>query len=202
MPDASFSDNMTVGLMELLHGMQTRPNWQTILRLTAFFDYALRTLMYACASGDRLVTIEETAEFYGLSRGHLMKIVNRLTRTGYLRGVRGRTGGFALARPSQDINLGALARATEPDFALVECFGSDNGCVITGTCRLPSVLNEALASFIATLDRYTLADIMPGEHDFFGAGPPHGAVRGPVLPTLPERAVRRQDLKPSTGASF
>ncbi len=67
------------------------------MRLTNFSDYALRVLMYAAAQQDRLITIEETADVYGISRAHLMKVVNRLTRAGYLKAVRGRSGGLALA---------------------------------------------------------------------------------------------------------
>ncbi|MDI6837105.1 MAG: Rrf2 family transcriptional regulator, partial [Rhizobiaceae bacterium] len=76
------------------------------MRLTTFSDYALRALMYAAAHKDRLITIEETAEFYNISRGHLMKVVNILTRAGFIRGVRGRAGGFMLARPPEEIDLG------------------------------------------------------------------------------------------------
>jgi Rrf2 family nitric oxide-sensitive transcriptional repressor len=144
------------------------------MRLTTFSDYALRVLMYAAAAGDRLITIEETARAYSISRAHLMKVVNILTRTGYIRGVRGRSGGFTLARPPQDINLGAVVRATEPDFGLVECFATGNQCIITKRCRLPNVLNEALTAFVSTLDRYTLADLALGKRDFTA---PKGLVR-------------------------
>ena len=61
------------------------------MRLTHFSDYALRVLMYAAAQGDRLITIEETANVYGISRNHLMKVANQLTRAGYLKAVRGRS---------------------------------------------------------------------------------------------------------------
>ena len=144
------------------------------MRLTTFSDYALRVLMYAAAAGDRLITIEETAKTYNISRAHLMKVVNILTRTGYLKGVRGRSGGFTLAAPPEAINLGAVVRATEPDFALVECFATGNQCSITKRCQLPEVLNEALNAFVHTLDRYTLADIMLTKRDFV---PPKGPVR-------------------------
>src|SRR5262245_43396488 len=100
------------------------------MRLTNFSDYALRVLMYAAAQGDRLITIEQTASIYGISRAHLMKVANQLTRAGYLKAVRGRTGGLALAKPPEDIRLGDVVRATEPDFALVECFATDNHCII------------------------------------------------------------------------
>ena len=151
------------------------------MRLTTFSDYAFRVLMYAGQVGDRLITIEETAKVYGVSRAHLMKVVNILTKTGYLKGVRGRAGGFTLARPAEKINLGAVIRATEPDFALVECFATGNQCVITGACRLPNVLNEALGAFVTTLDRYTLADILLQGGDFRTARPPARKTRGPEL---------------------
>jgi Rrf2 family nitric oxide-sensitive transcriptional repressor len=136
------------------------------MRLTNFSDFALRVLMYAAAQEDRLITIEETAEVYGISRAHLMKVANQLTRAGYLKAVRGRSGGLALAKRPERINLGDVLRITEPDFALVECFTKDNRCVITPRCRLRGVLHEALAAFTGTLDRFTLADLILGPKDF------------------------------------
>jgi Rrf2 family nitric oxide-sensitive transcriptional repressor len=130
------------------------------MRLTNFSDYALRVLMYAATQGDRLITIEETAAVYGISRTHLMKVANQLTRAGYLKAVRGRSGGLTLARRPNRIKLGEVLRATEPDFALVECFTADNQCIITPRCRLRGALKEALAAFTGTLDRYTLADLV------------------------------------------
>ena len=130
------------------------------MRLTNFSDYSLRLLMYAAAQGDRLITIEEASEVYNLSRAHLMKIANTLTRAGYLKAVRGRSGGLTLAKPPHKIKLGDVIRATEPDFTLVECFGTDNACIISRCCRLRGILHEGLEAFNTVLDRYTLADFM------------------------------------------
>ena len=136
------------------------------MRLTSFSDYALRVLMYAATRSDRLITIEETAEVYGISRAHLMKVVNQLTRAGFLKATRGRTGGLALAKRPDKIRLSDVIRATEPDFALVECFTPGNNCLITPRCRVKGVLKEALNSFVETLDRYTLADLILSPKDF------------------------------------
>jgi Rrf2 family nitric oxide-sensitive transcriptional repressor len=136
------------------------------MQLTKFSDYALRVLMFAHAAGDRLVTIEEMAAAYRISRAHLMKVVNALTRAGFLTPVRGRSGGVRLAKPADEIVLGAVVRATEPDFALVECFATGNQCVITGCCRLPSVIDEALDAFLHVLDQHTLASIALRPRDF------------------------------------
>jgi Rrf2 family nitric oxide-sensitive transcriptional repressor len=136
------------------------------MRLTDFSDFSLRILMYAAARGDRLITIEETAAVYGISRAHLMKVANQLTRAGYLKAIRGRSGGLTLAKRPEKIRLGSVLRDTEPDFALVECFSPDNNCLISPRCRLRGALTEALAAFTTTLDRYTLADLMLRPEDF------------------------------------
>ena len=136
------------------------------MRLTNFSDYALRLMMYAAVRKDELITIEETAELYSLSRAHLMKVANQLTRAGFLKATRGRNGGLSLARKAEKIRLGDVVRATEPDFALVECFEAGNRCLITPRCRLRGVLHEAMGAFMRTLDRYMLADLMLRPEDF------------------------------------
>lgn len=158
------------------------------MRLTMFSDYALRALLHAASRPDGLVTIEQTAETFGISRAHMKKVVLLLTREGFLRGVRGRSGGYTLARPAEDINLGQVIRATEPDFGMVECFLPGNQCCITRRCGLPSIIDEALAAFIATFDRYTLAQFVLAERHFAGEHRPQPQ-RGPHLP--PGRAQPR-----------
>lgn len=136
------------------------------MQLTMFSDYALRVLMFTHAAGDRLVTIDEIAGAYAISRAHLTKVVNTLTRAGFLEAVRGRSGGLRLGKPADQIFLGDIVRTTEPDFALVECFATGNQCVITKCCKLQGVLDEALHAFLAVLDRQTLASVSLRPRDF------------------------------------
>lgn len=131
------------------------------MRLTAFTDYCLRTLMYVGAKDDELSTVEEIATSYGISQNHLRKVVFQLGQLGYLTNIRGKGGGIRLAKRPEEINIGALVRQTEEDLALVECFlGSASSCRIEATCVLRGVLGEALQAFLAVLDRYTLADLL------------------------------------------
>ena len=136
------------------------------MRLTMFTDYALRTLILAASKGDRNVTIEEAAAFYGISAPHLKKVVRTLTRQGFLEAQRGRSGGFRLAMPPESINLGQVIRATEPDFALVECFREDNQCLITRSCRLPPILNRAIEAMLHVFDQHSLADLTLNDRIF------------------------------------
>lgn len=152
------------------------------MRLTSFTDYALRVLLHAANKNGALTTIEETAQLFDVSRAHLKKVVLTLVRTGFLKGMRGRNGGFVLARAPADIRLGDVVRATEPDFALVECFQDGNRCLISRSCSLPGVLNDALAAFLQVLDGKTLADVMvrPRYFDLPITSPQ--PLRGPTLP--------------------
>jgi len=131
------------------------------MRLTMHTDYALRLLMLLAVEPGRIHTIEEIARRYAISRNHLMKVALRLTQAGFILSLRGRHGGLQLAEPAEAINLGAVVRATEDNFTLVECFDAKrNGCVITSACGLKGPLEEALLAFLATLDRYSLADLI------------------------------------------
>jgi Rrf2 family nitric oxide-sensitive transcriptional repressor len=131
------------------------------MRLTAMTDYALRLLMHVAQQPDRLCTIAEVARAHAVSEAHLMKVTHQLGLQGWIETVRGRGGGMRLARAPHEINLGAVVRGIEPDFALVECAAAGNHCVLTGQCRLAGVLGGALQSFMAHLDGYTLADLLP-----------------------------------------
>lgn len=152
------------------------------MRLTNFTDYALRVLIYAAAHPEKRTTIEVAAEYFQISRAHLKKVVLALCQAKFLQCRKGRLGGFELARPPAEINLGAVIRVTEPDFGLFECFLSGNECRISRPCKLPSVANEALLAFLGVFDRHSLADALV-RPDYFVSGPSLGPrpVRGPEL---------------------
>ena len=129
------------------------------MQITRYTDYCIRVLAYCAVHGDTLATTQDIAARYGISGNHLVKVVQELSRHGYVEAVRGKGGGIRLARPPEAINLGELVSRME-EMALVECFDAGNTCRITPTCRLKSILGEALAAFIGVLSRHTLADIV------------------------------------------
>jgi len=130
------------------------------MRLSEYTDYTLRVLMYCAAHRERLVTIGELAEQHGLSKNHLMKVVNDLARQGLLETTRGRGGGLRLLAEPGSIRIGDVVRATETDFRLVECFdASTNACTLTPSCRLKHLFDDALKGYFKALDGATLADM-------------------------------------------
>lgn len=133
------------------------------MRLTSLTDFSLRLLMYVAQHSDRLCTIAEVAQAQQISQTHLMKVTHQLALQGWLITVRGKGGGIRLAHRPEEIGIGAVVRSVEPSMALVECFTKDsNSCLLTGNCRLTGILDGALKAFLAHLDQYTLADLLPG----------------------------------------
>lgn len=129
------------------------------MRLTLHTDYAFRALMFLCSNKERLSTIAEIAKFYNISRNHLVKVINTLVKGNFIEAIRGKGGGLRLANNSEKISLGKIIRITEPDFILVECFSSNNSCILTPICQLKHILSQAINNFLKDLDGFSLSDL-------------------------------------------
>ncbi|HDM8288363.1 TPA: nitric oxide-sensing transcriptional repressor NsrR [Yersinia enterocolitica] len=128
------------------------------MQLTSFTDYGLRALIYMASLPEgQMTSISQVTEVYGVSRNHMVKIINQLSRVGLVTAVRGKNGGIRLGKPADQIRIGDVVRQLEP-LSLVNC--SSDFCHITPACRLKQVLNQAVQSFLNELDNYTLADMV------------------------------------------
>lgn len=129
------------------------------MQLTIYTDYSLRVLLFLARNPDATSTITEVANFYKISRNHLVKVVHQLAQLGYIKSLRGKNGGIQLARPANEINIAEVVKKTEKTFTLVECFDEvKNQCAITGYCKLKGILTQALDAYLAELAKYTIAD--------------------------------------------
>jgi Rrf2 family transcriptional regulator, nitric oxide-sensitive transcriptional repressor len=129
------------------------------MRLTLHTDFALRALIYVGLNDGKLTTIKDIAQSFGISKTHLMKVVNDLSQKGYLDTVRGRNGGIRLMREPRDINIGQVVRDTEK-FIVIGCLAHKGYCPIEHVCVLRGALRNATEAFLAVLDAHTLADLI------------------------------------------
>ncbi len=131
------------------------------MQLTLQSDYTLRVLIYLALKKDELSTIDEIAEAYQISAHHLTRIVHKLGELAYINTQRGRGGGILLAQLPEKINIGEIIEKIENHFYIVECFDPGKKCcVIQSVCLLKPHIAEATQSFINTLKKKTLADII------------------------------------------
>jgi Rrf2 family transcriptional regulator, nitric oxide-sensitive transcriptional repressor len=163
------------------------------MRLSEYTDYSLRVLMYCASHPGRLVTIGELAEHHQVSKNHLMKVVNDLSRQGVIETTRGRGGGLRLLQRAEQIRVGDIVRTSETDFRLVECFDpATNACTLTPSCRLKQVFGNALQAYFRELDGVTLADLVPPPAPLRAAAGRTARSTTPAAPVrvaLPKRRV-------------
>lgn len=137
------------------------------MQLTQFTDYGLRSLMYLAAQPDKLCSVREIAEHYGISRNHLVKVVHRLSQLGYVASSKGKGGGIQLAHKPKTLRLGDLVLALEPNMHLVECFNREtNTCTVVSACTLKHFLADANTAFLKSLNQHTLADAVANKELF------------------------------------
>ena len=131
------------------------------MQLTKHTDFALRCLMYvgALPAGDT-VTISEVSEKFFIPRNHLMKIVNQLSKLGYVESIRGSKGGIRLGLEASEINLAQVVTDFEARITPVNC--EKPLCLMEGQCKLQRVFFEAHNAFFDVLKSYSLADLLQG----------------------------------------
>ncbi|MGD8107696.1 nitric oxide-sensing transcriptional repressor NsrR [Pantoea sp. FN0302] len=145
------------------------------MQLTSFTDFGLRALIYmASLPAGQMTNITQVTDTYGVSRNHMVKIINQLSRLGYVAAVRGKNGGIRLGKPASEIVIGHVVRQMEP-LQLVNC----DACAITSACRLRQALKTATEQFLRELDNYTLADLVKDNHPLYKILLPE-----PGIPTL------------------
>lgn len=129
------------------------------MQLSKFTDYAFRVLLLL-ADTRGLSRIDDLAKELDSSAHHLKKVVQRLSKTGFVKTLKGRSGGIALALPAEQINLGEVLLAMEENMNIVECFRSSDACpLFRRSCKLKGLLHEASLRFIEVLGEKSLADI-------------------------------------------
>ena len=141
------------------------------MKITAQEEYGLRCLLRLAKADSGSITLPEVAVAEGLSVPYVAKLMAVLRNAGILDSVRGRLGGYRLAKAADEIGLGSILLILgEPLFDEVDYCQKHAGteapngvCTNYATCTLKS-LWQTLEHWIRhTLDQITLADLIRDE---------------------------------------
>src|SRR5262245_27462252 len=139
------------------------------MKISAQEEYGLRCLLrLARHSGEQALTIPEIAAAEGLSPPYVAKLLAVLRQAGLIDSVRGRSGGYMLAKAPASIGLGSLLLVLgeplfeEPGYCERHAgTASENGnCVHLGSCSLRSLWYTLEQWIRRSLDQITLADLL------------------------------------------
>jgi Rrf2 family protein len=140
------------------------------MKITAQEEYGLRCLLRLARTADKPLTIPEVAAAEHLSAPYVAKLLSVLRQAGFIESVRGRAGGYHVARDPAAIRLGEVMRALgeplfeDPVYCERHASPETNGaCVHQGSCSLRALWQTLESWMRSTLDRITLADLLQSE---------------------------------------
>jgi Rrf2 family protein len=126
--------------------------------------YALRSLLYlAEGRGGAPVQLARIAETQRVPPKYLELIMLELKKAGLIRSTRGPKGGYALARPAEDISFGEIVRAMEGPIALVPCASVNfyercGDCQDEASCAIRRAFGLVRDQTTSLLDGISLAE--------------------------------------------
>lgn len=123
-------------------------------------EYAIRALIeIATREEGEHVLSAELGESLGIPPHYLSKILQQLVRTRVLKSVRGRSGGFRLARPASSIVLRDIVEPFEDMRKYEECILGQPVCTEAGACPLHEFWKDVRERYIEELETKSLADV-------------------------------------------
>lgn len=111
-----------------------------MLKVSEAASLALHTASLLATNPDSLITTSEAAEALGVSENHLSKVLQRLTKAGLVRSIRGPKGGYRLARSADEVTLLDVYEAIEGPLPETTCLLAKPMC--GGCCILGGLLGK------------------------------------------------------------
>ncbi len=111
----------------------------SLIRVSDAASLALHAMAVLAASS-KFVSARAIAKTLRVSEAHLAKVMGRLERAGFIRGKRGPSGGFELARPSDRVTLSDIYEVMEGEIRARCCFLAHPAC--QRRCIFGSLLSE------------------------------------------------------------
>jgi Rrf2 family protein len=132
-------------------------------------EYALHSLL-TLATRPEPVSVRDLATYQKIPERFLAKIFTRLKKAKLVVGIEGISGGFALARPAEDIRVMEVLAAVDPDRTLFACAEIRSNCALfdaaapgwatSGTCRIHAFMLDAERVLHDFLASKSLADLV------------------------------------------
>ncbi len=140
------------------------------MKFTAPEEYGLRCLLRLGRQAEGAsLTIPEISRMEGISPDYVAKLMRLLRRGSLVRSARGQAGGYSLARPAREINIGeALAvlggRLFDPSFC-GRYAGEELVCTHSVDCSIRSLWRTVQFAVDRVLNQTTLHDLLGGERE-------------------------------------
>jgi len=130
------------------------------VRLSKKADYALMAMKHLATDAPHgTASAREIAERYNIPLELLAKVLQQLTRCGFLVSHMGIHGGYHLARSTTTISVADIIEAIDGPLAITACGPADERCEQFSKCNVRDPLWRVKDRIVAVLQTFNLAEM-------------------------------------------
>jgi FeS assembly SUF system regulator len=133
-----------------------------MLRMSKLTDYGTLVLSQLAAQRGGISSAGQVADATHLGPATVSKVLKSLAHAGLVVSARGVQGGYALARPAEDISAAEIIDALEGPVAITECSSKNSCCDLEEFCRVGRAWQKINWSIRKALESVSLADLQTG----------------------------------------
>ena len=138
-----------------------------MLRISKIIDYGTLVLTHMGSDLDRVFSASELATVLGLGQPTVSKVLKMLCQDELVTSTRGARGGYALARPAEQISVAQIIDALDDQpFGLTECVAQPGTCSVEQDCHIRSNWQRINDIVRRTLEDVSVADMIRPNNEY------------------------------------
>jgi Rrf2 family protein len=122
-------------------------------------SYSLNVLSYMATHNDENMSAKFLHEKLDIPYPYLRQVLTNLSRNGFIKSIRGRSGGFAFSKQKEEITLADIIESTDGLEILNKCVLGFKVCPFNNECTMHSVWESTRAGILKVLKETTLSDL-------------------------------------------
>ncbi len=134
-----------------------------MLQLTKRTEYGLIALVHLVDRPGTFVSVREICEHYPVPRRLMAEVLKELGHARMVESQRGKSGGYALTRPAEEITLGEIVAALEGAPGLTSCRAhaapTVSECEVKASCPIRSPIDRVRQHVWSVMERTTLRSL-------------------------------------------
>ncbi len=123
-------------------------------------SYSLNVLSYMAANEDKRMSATFLHKKLSIPYPYLRQVLRSLSRNGFIKSTKGRSGGFSFGRDKSEIFLSDIIEATDGMDSLNKCILGFSACPLDAECPMHSIWEVTRISVIKVLKETSLAQII------------------------------------------
>lgn len=126
-------------------------------------EYALRILTYMALNSETQFSAFTLFHELHIPKRYLMRLLTDLSKSGFIKATRGRSGGYVFARPLSTIYFSEIIDSVEGLLSFEACVLGNTFCPVDKPCVMHQLWDKPKRAFLETIKTTSLADLKSGK---------------------------------------